>query len=58
MIIRFGYCPPNPGPKAKINCRWYSNIKDAIDNYNNQTIWIKKNSKYVEITFDELIKLI
>lgn len=57
MIIRFGYCPPNPGPKAKLNCRWYSNIDDAINSYDgNSSIWINATGIYRQITYTELLK--
>ena len=28
--IRFGYCPPNPGPKKKLHNKWFTDINDAI----------------------------
>lgn len=56
-VIRFGYCPPNPGPKAKPWCKWYTNIDDAINNWNHESIWIKGGGRYREITFEQLCKL-
>ena len=54
-IIRFGYCPPNPGPKRKLLNKWFSDIKDAIENWDgNSSIWIKTNGRYVEISFSKL----
>lgn len=57
MMIRFGYCPSNPGPNAKTGCRWYSDVHTAINNYDGkQSIWIKAgDGKYVKISYDELL---
>ena len=35
LVIRFGYCPPNPGPKAKIRNKWYreEEFEDAINDW-------------------------
>lgn len=59
LTIRFGYCPPNPGPKAKIYNKWYSDIKNAIDEYNGRDrIYISYNKKaYRQITFEQLYNL-
>ena len=58
LTIRFGYCPSNPGPKARINCKWYSDNESAIQNWNNERIFISiNNSKYREITINELVRL-
>lgn len=64
ITIRFGYCPPNPGPNASTGCRWYSDIDDAIDAYYNYRIdqrvpiYISiNNSKYVQISYNELLEL-
>lgn len=58
LIIRFGYCSPNPGPKARLNCKWYSDKESAIQNWNNERIFISvNNSKYREITINELVRL-
>lgn len=56
-VIRFGYCPPNPGPNAKLNNKWYTNINDAIDNWNGESIWISSGSKYREISIEQLYNL-
>ena len=59
VIIRFGYCPPNPGPKKKLKNKWYSNLSDAITAYNGEELWIRENSQvYIKITYEDLIKLI
>ena len=59
VIIRFGYCPPNPGPKKKLKNKWYSNPSDAIAAYNGEELWIRENSQvYIKITYEDLIKLI
>lgn len=56
-VIRFGYCPPNPGPKARRNNKWYTNVDAAINNWNHESIWIKYGSRFKEITFERLCKL-
>ena len=33
MTIRFGYCPPNPGPNANKRCTWYSDVRSAVEAY-------------------------
>lgn len=59
ITIRFGYCPPNPGPKGKIYNKWFTKVEDAIKEYKGETIYISYNKKpYKEITFEELCKLI
>lgn len=30
---RIGYCTPNPGPKAKPYCRWYTDVLELLENY-------------------------
>ena len=57
MIIRFGYCPPNPGPNTKLTNKWFSDINDAINNYDgNSSIWINSSGVYREISYDQLLK--
>lgn len=61
MIIRFGYCPPNPGPKAKPRCKWYraDEIEDAINEYDGRSsIWINTTGTYREISYNELLNLV
>lgn len=64
IVVRFGYCPPNPGPHASIGCRWYSCVDEAIDAYYNYRldqrvpIYISiNNDKYKQITYDQLCKM-
>lgn len=62
LVIRFGYCPPNPGPKTKTKCKWYNNIDDAIEAYCNlnykMPIYISYNNcKYREISYEQLIEI-
>ena len=61
LIIRFGYCPSSPGPKAKIRNKWYrgDEIKDAIHEWDgNSEIWISYNKqKYRQISFIELCRI-
>lgn len=58
ITIRFGYCPPNPGPKAKLRNKWFTNVEDAIEEYKGETIYISYNKKqYKEITFNDLLEL-
>jgi alpha-L-fucosidase len=57
-VIRFRYCPPNPGPKRKLYNKWFTKVEDAIEEYNGETIYISYNKKpYKEITFEYLIEL-
>lgn len=61
LVIRFGYCPPNPGPKAKIRNKWYrgDEIEDAINNWDgNSEIWVSYNKQtYRQISFAELCRI-
>lgn len=57
LVIRFGYCPPNPGPNAKLSNKWYTNINDAIDNWNGESIWISSGGKYHKISIEQLYNL-
>lgn len=57
MIIRFEYCPPNPGPNKKLRNKWFTNIQDAINNWKGETIWISYGRKYEQITFEKLLEL-
>lgn len=57
-VIRFGYCPPNPGPKRKLKNKWYTDVNDAINDYNGGKIYISYNKQaYREITFNDLLEL-
>ena len=60
MLIRFNYCPPNPGPNSKPRCRWYSDVRTAIDAYNGKSsIWLRTGKgKYIEISYNKLRELI
>ena len=55
--IRFGYCPPNPGPKKKLNNKWFINKEDAINEYNGEPIYVSYRGKYRKITFEKLLNL-
>lgn len=58
VVIRFGYCPPNPGPKGKIYNKWFTKVEDAIEEYKGEKIYISYNKQtYREITFNELLEL-
>lgn len=59
ITIRFGYCPPNPGPKAKLRNKWFTKVEDAIKEYREgEIIYISyNNQKYREITFNDLLEL-
>lgn len=59
ITIRFGYCPPNPGPKAKLRNKWFTKVEDAIKEYREgEIIYISyNNKKYREITFNDLLEL-
>lgn len=58
MTIRFGYCPPNPGPNANTGCTWYSDVRSAVEAYDGKcSIWMKTGGKYVEISYNKLLEL-
>lgn len=48
IVYRIGYCPPNPGPKAKLNCKWFTNVLELLDNYKEgDKVYVSHNgSKY------------
>jgi hypothetical protein len=60
MLIRFNYCPPNPGPNSKPRCRWYSDVRNAIDTYDGKSsIWLRTGKgKYIEISYNKLLELV
>jgi hypothetical protein len=60
MLIRFNYCPPNPGPNSKPRCRWYSDVRTAIDAYDGKSsIWLRTGKgKYIEISYNKLLELV
>ena len=60
MLIRFNYCPPNPGPNSKPRCKWYSDVQNAIDAYDGKSsIWLRTGSgKYIEISYNKLLELV
>lgn len=58
MVIRFGYCPPNPGPNAKLKNKWFTNISDVINEYCGERIHIKSGNRYRETTIENLEKLL
>jgi hypothetical protein len=60
MVIRFNYCPPNPGPNSKPRCRWYSDVQSAIDAYDGKSsIWLRTGKgKYIEISYNKLLELV
>lgn len=58
MTIRFGYCPPSPGPNSRLlkHVKWFNNIDDAVEAYDGHTsIWINSSGIYHEITFEQLL---
>lgn len=58
MTIRFGYCPPNPGPNANTRCTWYSDVRSAVEAYDGKrSIWLKTSGKYIEISYNKLLEL-
>ena len=60
MLIRFNYYPPNPGPNSKPRCRWYSDVRSAIDAYDGKSsIWLRTGKgKYIEISYNKLLELV
>jgi hypothetical protein len=59
MIIRLGYCPQNPGWKWKglKKIKWYSDVNEAISDYDGQSIWVSYGGRYREITYQQLLDL-
>ena len=60
VIVRFGYCPPNPGPNNRLlkYIKWFNNIDDAIEAYDGRSsIWINTTGVYREISYVQLIAL-
>ena len=53
---RIGYCPPNPGPKAKLKCKWFTNVLELIDNYKEgDDVFVSHNGgKYMHTTIDKI----
>lgn len=58
VYIRFGYCPPNPGPKKKLKCKWYTDKNTAIEEYDGRSpIYTRIYGRYQEITYEQLLNL-
>jgi hypothetical protein len=64
MIIRIGYCPPSPGPKADTGCKWFNTYESAIkyceerSQYSKCFLYIKRgNDIYRKISYIELLEL-
>ena len=60
MIIRFGYCPPNPGPWSRKykHVKYYTDFDSAIEKYDgHSSFWIKFSGRYREISYEQLIEL-
>ena len=57
MVIRLGYCPPNPGPRSKIYSKWYTDVKSTIENWKGESIWIKINGIYRQISINDLYEM-
>jgi hypothetical protein len=64
MIIRIGYCPPSPGPKANTGCKWFNTFESAIKyceeqpQYSKNFLYIKIGSDiYRKISYNELLEL-
>lgn len=60
FVIRFGYCPPSPGPKARIRNKWYTDANDAIENWDGHSeIWISYNKGvYRQISYADLLNMV
>ena len=49
ITIRFGYCPPNPGPKKKLYNKWFTKVEDAIAEYDGRKqIYISYNKNHIK----------
>jgi hypothetical protein len=62
IVIRFGYCPPNPGWKCKTKWHWFRSYQDAIEfayeNNRFNDIWVSYNGqRYRELSFNKLCEL-
>lgn len=64
MIIRIGYCPPSPGPKADTGCKWFNTYESAIKyceehpQSSKSFLYIKRgNDIYRKISYIELLEL-
>lgn len=64
VVVRFGYCPPNPGWKTKNYGPSFTNIENAIKyaqghEHLRNDIWISYNKRaYRKIDFYDLCNLI
>lgn len=58
--IRFGYCPPSPGPKSKIRNKWHTDVNDAIENWDGRSeIRISYNKGvYRQISYADLLNMV
>lgn len=64
VIIRVGYCPENPGPKANTGCKWFNTFESAIKyceeqpQHSKKFLYIKIGSDiYRKISYNELLEL-
>lgn len=64
VIIRVGYCPENPGPKANTGCKWFNTFESAIKyceewpQNSKGFLYIKIGRDiYRKISYNELIEL-
>lgn len=55
---RISYCPPNPGPKAKPYCRWYTDVLELLENYKEgDEIYVSYHGKkYIKTTIDDILE--
>lgn len=55
---RIGYCPPNPGHKARLNCRWYTDVNELLKEYREgDDVYVSYHDKpYIKITIDKILE--
>jgi hypothetical protein len=58
FIIRFGYCPPNPGPRSRFKCKWFTDVLTLLDNYKEgDDVFVSHNGgKYIHTTIDKIVE--
>ena len=57
LVIRFGYCPPNPGPKAKIRNKWYREDEIEDDEFCIDTVLVCEKIVAIDTDIDKDYKI-
>lgn len=55
---RIGYCPPNPGPKARPYCRWFTAVNELLKEYKEgDDVYVSYHGKpYIKTTIDNILE--